>query len=500
MKKKIGLIAIAFILLLSSARLYPQQITDSPVRQLTLEQAIELAREQSPDALIARHRFLSSYWEYRSYIAQFMPKLSLSATLPSINKSVSSYTLPDGTETFVRRQYTSYSGDLALSKIVGITGGSIYMRSRLQHLQNSLDTTGQGSWLSNPVTIGFNQPLFSYNPYRWSRKIDPLKYIEAGRRYVEEMEQVAITATTYFFNLLTAQGQLQIAEVNLANYDTLYRIARGRYNMGTIAENELLQLELNLLRSKSEAENARLEVENAMFRLRSFLRIKNNEQIELVAPADIRFAEVGATEAIQLARENRSSSLGFERRLLESRRDVDQARHQGRFEANLALEYGLSRDASKLSDVYRNPNDMQQLSLSLYVPILDWGQARGRIKMAESNRELVKTSVEQELIDFDQEVYLAVMQYNIQKNQLYIAAKSDTVAAKSYLVAKARYMIGKISITDLNIAQAEKDQARMSYLRALQKYWTNWYNLRRITHFDFIENKLISPDLNKIIQ
>lgn len=472
---------------------------EQKLRYLTLEETINLAREQSPDALIARHRFLSSYWEYRSYQAQFMPKLSLSATLPTINKSVSSYTLPDGTETFIRRQYTSYSGELALSKIVGVTGGSIYIRSRLQNIQNSLDTTGNGSWLSNPVTIGFNQPIFTYNPYLWSRRIDPLKFLEAGRRYVEEMEQVAINATTYFFNLLTAQGQLQIAEINLANYDTLYRIAKGRYNMGTIAENELLQLELNLLKSKSETDNARLEVENAMFRLKSFLRIKSSEQILLVPPAEMRMAEVNATEALQLARENRSSSLGFERRLLEARRDVDQARHQGRSEANLSLEYGLSRDASSLPDVYQNPNDMQQLSLSLYVPILDWGQARGRIKMAESNRELVKTSVEQELIDFDQEVYLAVMQYNMQKNQLYIAAKSDTVAAKSYLVAKARYMIGKISITDLNIAQTEKDQARMNYLTALQKYWLNWFNLRRLTHFDFIENKLISPDLNKIV-
>lgn len=470
------------------------------VKHLTLEETINLAREQSPDALIARHRFLSSYWEYRSYAAQFMPKLSLSATIPSVNKSVSSYTLPDGTETFLRRQYTTFAGEFSLSKIVGLSGGNIYMRSSLQHLQNSLDTTGKGSWLSNPVTLGFNQPIFTYNPYKWSRRIDPLKYLEAGRRYIEEMEQVAINATSYFFNLLTAQGQLQIAEINLANYDTLYRIAKGRYNMGTIAENELLQLELSLLRSKSETDNARLEVENAMFRLKSYLRIKNTEQIVLIPPTDIKFAVVSSAEAMQLARENRSSSLGFERRLLEARRDVDQAKHQGRFEANLSLEYGLSRDASNFPDVYRSPNDMQQLSLSLYVPILDWGQAQGRIKMAESNQELVKTAVEQELIDFDQEVYLAVMQYNLQKNQLYIASQSDTVASKSYKVAKARYMIGKISITDLNIAQTEKDQARMNYLRALQKYWINWFNLRRLTHFDFLENKLISPDLNKIIQ
>ncbi len=76
-----------------------------------------------------------------------------------------------------------------------------------------------------------------------------------------------------FSTLLTAQGQLQIAEINLANYDTLYRIAKGRYNMGTIAENELLQLELNLLKSKSETDKCKgLKLKNAMFRLKIFFK------------------------------------------------------------------------------------------------------------------------------------------------------------------------------------------------------------------------------------
>jgi len=473
---------------------------DSQSVFLTLDEAIVIAQEQSPDALIARHRFLSSYWEYRSYKAQFMPKLSFEAMVPSINKSVTSYTLPNGNEVFLNRQYVGYSGDLSLSKVLGFSGGSIYMRSSLQRIDNSLDTTGQTSYLSNPITIGFRQPVYNFNPYKWSHRIDPLKYNEAGKRYVEDMEQVALTATQYFFNLLTISGQLQIAEMNQANYDTLFRIAQGRYNMGTIAENELLQLELNLLKSQSDVENARLDVENAMFRLRSFLRLKGNLEINLLPPVQTRFSQIPVTEAIEYARQNRSASLAYERRLLEASRDVDQARRQGRFSANLSMEYGLSREAETLPDVYKNPDDLQQLSLGVYVPILDWGQARGRIKMAQSNQELVKTSIEQERIDFEQEVYLAVMQYNMQRNQLQISAKSDTVAAKSYEVAKARYMIGKISITDLTIAQTEKDQARLGYIRALQRYWSNYFSVRKLTHFDFSEQRPIRPDLNKILQ
>jgi outer membrane protein TolC len=488
------LLIIAFTCILTDL-----QAQNQVVAKLGLEDAITIAQTQSPDALIAKHRFRSSYWEFRSFKAQFMPKLNLDATLPEFNRSISTYTLPNGQETYVKQNFTSYSSSLSLSKVIGYTGGSIYARSSLQRLDNNQDSTTNTSYLSNPITIGYQQPIFAFNQYYWDHKIDPIKYEEAKQRYLEDNEQIALTASNYFFNLLIAQIQKKTSEINEANYDTLYQIAKGRYNMGTIAENELLQLELNLLKSQSDLENALLEVENAMFRLKSFLRLKGTEKIDLTAPDEAYFFDIPIGEATEQAHKNRSSALAFDRRLLEAQMNVNQAKRDNRFSANLSVEYGLNGNAETIPDVYKNPDDNQQLSLGIHVPILDWGQAKGRIKMAESNAELVKTSVEQEKLDFDQEIFLAVMQFNMQKNQLKIAAKSDTVANKSFQVAKARYMIGRISITDLNIAQSEKDQARSGYIRALQRYWVNYFNLRKLTLYDFRQKRNITADLNKLM-
>jgi outer membrane protein TolC len=119
--------------------------------------------------------------------------------------------------------------------------------------------------------------------------------------------------------------------------------------------------------------------------------------------------------------------------------------------------------------------------------------------MAESNEELIKTSVEQERIDFDQEIFLKVMQFNMQARQLNIAAKSDTVAQKRFEVTKQRYLIGTIDITELNIAQADKDNNRKAYIMALQSYWSNYYDIRRLTLFDFQRNKRITIDINQLL-
>src|SRR5690554_6206495 len=70
-------------------------------RLMTLEDVIDLARAQSPDALAARHRYRGSYWRFRSFRAGYLPNLSLEATVPNLNRTISPVTLPDGTDVFV---------------------------------------------------------------------------------------------------------------------------------------------------------------------------------------------------------------------------------------------------------------------------------------------------------------------------------------------------------------------------------------------------------------
>ncbi|MDP2422997.1 MAG: TolC family protein [Bacteroidales bacterium] len=491
--KKIHLLALIYLLCAETFAVHAQP----RVMKITLQDAIDLARQQSPDALLARHRFRNSYWQFRTYEAGFLPMLSLDATLPELNRSIDRITQPDGSEAFRDRRYLSSIMNLSLSKNIGFTGGQVFMNTNLQRIDIFADSTIT-SYLSTPLNIGFRQPLFAHNPFRWSRRIEPLRYNEAQRRYVEDMEQVAITAINYFFDLLLAQIRNQIQHLNSANNDTLYRINQGRFNMGTIAENELLQSELNLLSSNAQLESSLLELESKQFDLKSFLRLKQEDLIKLVPPSPTLQLRVDPNTAITHALSFRSDALSFERRLIEAESSVGKARSDGRFNANLYAVYGLTQSAAELKNAYLNPQDQQRLIVGVQVPILDWGLGRGKIKMAESSQELVKTSVEQEQIDFDRQVFLKVMQFNIQQNQLTIAARSDTVAQKRYQVTKQRYLIGKIGIVELNMAQTEKDNAVQGYISSLHNYWRNYYEMRKLTHFDYIRNEQISISLDEL--
>jgi len=470
-------------------------LSQEQVNRLTLEDVIFIAQQQSPNSLIAKHRFRSGYWEYKSYKADYLPSLQFEGTIPNFNRSIDGVVQPDGTTEYRERKFTEYSGNLSLSQKVGFTGGEVFVSSSLKRNVNIFSGDKDTSFLSTPVNIGYVQPLFQYNPWRWDKKIEPLKYEEAKRTYLEDVENIRITATEYFFNLLLSQIEKEIAAKNYANYDTLYRIAKGRYNLGKIAENELLQLELNLLRAEASVDNADLEFENNLFKLKSFLRVKDDVTIELVPPTNTRYFQVDILKAVQEAKTNTSDGLAFERRLLEAESQLDMAKLNGRFNADIYAVFGLTQTSDVFTDVYNNPLDQQQVVFGLTVPILDWGKARGQIKMAESNLDLVRTSIEQERIDFEQNIFIEVMQFNMQEKQLYIAAKADTVAKKRYDVTQRRYMIGKVNdILDLNQAQIDYDNSKKGYYQALKTFWSSYYGLRKLTLYDFETNEKIEFD------
>lgn len=478
------------------------QLAEAQVSALkfTLEDVISLAKEQSPMAILAKHRFRGSYWQYRTHVAKFLPGLSLTSTIPDLTRSIDRITLPDGSDAFVERKVANSTVDLSLTQNIGLTGGSIFMSSGLQRIDLLGVTKDNTSYLSTPVSIGFRQPIKAHNSYKWEKKIEPLRYEEAKKDYIDAMENVSQRAVNYFFNLALAQVNLKIAEMNYSNNDTLYRIAQGRYNIGTIAENDLLQMELSLLNAGTALNEARIQLEIQKFQLRSFLGYNETINIELLVPVDIPEVEVDVAFALTEAKNNNPEILSLERQLLEARRDVAQAKAEKGLTANLYATFGLTQQAALIGEVYSNPEDQERLRIGLEIPVIDWGMGKGRYRMAQSNQEVVRTNVQQAETDFEQEVMLQVMQFNLQDDQLRIAAKADTIAQNRYEVTKQRFLIGNVDVLDLNVALTEKDTAKRGYLSALRDYWSYFYNIRQLTLFDFIAGAPLSAQFDELLQ
>jgi outer membrane protein TolC len=461
-------------------------------KKYSLEDIINLAKVQSPFARQAETRKENRYWQYRFFRSNYNPQLRLSGTLPAYNKSVSQAPLADGSFRYTQVEQSNNTMNLGLVQPISFTGGTVSVNSNLQYFRNfqAIPPFPEIQWGGTVMNIQLNQPVFAFNQLRWDRRTEPLRYEESKRSYVEEVEALSRNAVTRFFDVLDAQINLQIAEFNLANNDTIYKIEEGRYNIGTTPKDKLLQAELQLLRSRQDVTQATINLQIARLQMRSYLGLRDNEEFELILPESIPSLYLSVEEALQLAKDNRADYIAFERRKLEADREVAQARGQ-RFQTNVVAAFGLNNNGLVISDVYQDPTQQQTFALTLNVPIIDWGRNQARMQTAIANKKLNDYVIEQDEVNFEQEIITQVRQFDVLLSQIEITRKSDEVAQERYLVSQNRYLIGKIDITNLNIALTEKDTAKRSYVGALRSFWTSYYDLRRLTLYDFSNRRLL---------
>ncbi|MDR1897465.1 MAG: TolC family protein [Prevotellaceae bacterium] len=465
----------------------------------TIDEVVELAKEQSPEGIQAKHSFRASYWQYRSYRAGFLPSLVFSSTIPNFSRAMTAVQQEDGTYLYRQDYSNRISGAFNVEQNVPLTGGRITVGSSLSRT-DILGDRGYVQYLSSPLNLTYSQSIFGLNDLKWDKKIEPLRYEEAKRRYLRAMENVSLTAIRYFFNLAEAQQRVATSEFNKTNTDSLYKMARGRYNIGTIGENEMLQSELNYMNSSATLNDAMLNLAASKNRLRSYLGFNESVDISIVIPEEAPNIVLDVEKIMAMAKENNPDILGYERQLIEAQRNVASAKASRGFSADLYMQFGLDQQSETIGNAYKKPGDMERVQLGLRIPILDWGRGKGRVKMAQSNEELVKVQVQQAVSDFEQEVILQVNQYNMQFDQLQITAKADTIAQNRYTVSMQRYKIDKIDITEMNNAQNDRDNAVLRHVSALRNYWTYYYTIRQLTLYDLQKNKPLETDYDRLIE
>jgi len=492
--KKLLLFSLLAVFLFSFKNIDGQNI-----RQLSFEEVIKIAEEDSPEALIAKHRFRASYWQYRTFVAQYKPSLSISGTTPDYSTAYEKVWNSQDESYYYRASNTlSNMASLSLSQNIGFTGGTISLNSDL-NLFNDFENDSR-RYITAPVTIGLTQPLFRYNELKWEKKIAPMEYEAAKKTFLANIESVHQRAVMNFFSLSLAQINQQIAEMNYLNADTLYDIASGRYELGTIAEDELLQMQLSWLNAETARKEAAMNLRDRQIRLSSFLGFNESVTLQLILPSEIPELQVNTQEVYDLAMANNPEMINQQLTLLTAQSSVARAKAEKGFNANLTASFGLRDQDEDFALAYAQSNQQQRIRIGITLPILDWGLGRGRYRMAQSSMELAQVQSDQAIIDFQQNLYLDVQQFNLQKDQVAIAAKSDTVAQRMYEVTKQRFLIGKITVLELNNADTKKDQNRRAYVQSLQNYWNYFYNLRNLTLYDFINRKPIETEYDKLIE
>ncbi|HEY1007062.1 MAG TPA: TolC family protein, partial [Sphingobacteriaceae bacterium] len=199
---------------------------------LTLDEVVSMAKSRSIDSRQAATVRETRYWEWRTYKSNYQPQLSLQGILPGYSKTFAEVLQPNGSVDFRAVRNNNSSLNLSFSQSIAETGGTVFGTTQMQRF----DDYDRNSVLYNgvPYALGYSQPLFQFNKLKWDRQVEGLKYEESKSAFTESMEKIAMNANEYFFDLLLAQVNLEIAETNLANTDNILKVANMKLELGRI--------------------------------------------------------------------------------------------------------------------------------------------------------------------------------------------------------------------------------------------------------------------------
>ncbi len=485
-----SIIIITAILL--SLQMQAQQV------DFSLSHAIKLAQENSFEAKLAQFQFTASYWTYRSFKAELLPSVNLTGGLLSFNHSnVEARDAETGKINYVNNNSMTNSLTLSVDQQLPTLGGTLSLQSylyRLDQFDYNLKT-----YNSQPLRLSYTQPLRSYNALKWQKKTAPKEYEKAKKVYLEAMEEVAIHTTTLFFSAIMAQSDYH---QNVAKYEDLkrlYEISQKRFELGTITKGEILQLELSMLNAKVAVTNSKINMDDRLFSLFSFLRIRDYDGVQLVPPSNIPDITVQADEILAKALMNSSHQLSQDLTLLAASQSLASAKSAKGIQLQLRGEVGLNKTANDFSAVYRHLQDNEIVGMTLSMPVFDWGVRKGRVRVAQSNLELAKTQVEQAQEAYVQNLHQQVVQFSFQSDLCQTSMRAQDISRERYEITKKRFEAGTVSVTELNTAMQEQESAKSQYISQLQLFWTSYYTLRKATLYDWTTKTDITANFDKII-
>lgn len=453
---------------------------------LTLEQAIAIAMQRGPSARSAASTRDAARYRDAAFGARLLPQLSLSGDLPIYSRAIIPVVQPDGSTKFVAQQQRQSALSLQMAQRLPFTGGDLFVSSGITNI-NVLGQQDTRLWRSTPFEIGIRQQLFRPNALAWDTKEQDVRSDVAERQYAETKEAIAQQTAVLFFDLFAARTALSNAESNARVNDTLFTLNKGRYEVGRIGENDLLQSELAVLRSRNAVDAARLNAQRAAASLRIHLGIGPDTPLEIQVSNDVPNVVVDSTIAVREALKNGAQLRDLDLQELQQKRRLAEARRNTSIGTTVSASVGYNQTAQTVGDAYKSPLQSQQFSVGVTMPLVQWGARRAQIEAAQADQDRVATDARTTRERRAQDALFATLELEQAARLLTTAAKADSVGAKRFEVARNRYTIGRIDISNLFIAQVEKDQALENYVQALRGYWDAYYRIRRLTLYDFVK-------------
>jgi outer membrane protein TolC len=457
-----------------------------------MDRIVTMSTNSSMSAELHRSVYEESRYKWLEWQASRKPQITLETTPVEYTQYMVQRYMSDIDRDVYRQRKSLYStAAINVEQVMERWGGRFYANTGLSYLGTFGDINDK-QYATIPVQVGYRQDLFGYNPYRWARQTEPLKLTVAEQQKNYDTEQTAEEAVKRFFMLAAAQEQLQMAKENMQSCDTIYAIASRRFQVASISKAELSILELQLANARNTLTLAQLEHQRATKELATWIGLDPTAQLQLLVPQVLPTIHVSADDAIAKAEENNPHYLSSQLSILEAEREAAQLKQQKGLNASIDASVGLNQVADRFADAYRHLLSQDMATVTLSIPLKDWGKRRNAYLAAQSLVEAAERAEQERARDTELDVALTVADFNERQAIVETARQALTIAEDAYAQTLQRFIRAQADAYSLSVAQSHWQTARQNQIASLQNYWLAYYHLRRLTLYDYQRHQTIA--------
>lgn len=460
--------------------------------KLTLEDALNYSIDHSPELQEALINLERNKLNLEAQRASLKSKFAL--TLNPFTYS-NSRSFDNRFSQWYTNESLSSNGTFSITQPIIWTDATVSLNNKFgwQSNTSTSGTTNTNKAFSNDLYLSINQPLFTYNRTKTDLRSMELNYENALINYALRRLSIESTITSSFYNVYTAMNNLEISEAELKDAQQNFEIIKNKVDADLSARDELYQAELNLAQAASTVDNRKVSLENSKDDLKQILGIDIDQDFDVVAEISAQPVKVDMLTAINSAL---GSRLELRQREI-SRTELDiqmkQIKETNSLDGNVSLSLGIMGDDEKFQNIYEHPTNNPRVSVTLSVPIFDWGERRARIKAQELQTKLFDMQSEEEIKSIEIAVRRSCRSIKNLESQMIIAEQSMKNAQLTYDLNAERYRNGELTGMEMNQFQTQLSNQKMSYVSTIINYKLELLNLKIISLYDFEKNQAIVP-------
>lgn len=440
------------------------------VYHLDLETAKRLALGNNPNIIRSLMDFQAAEALFSGSKAELYPSLRLDMTAPSYNESLSEQYVYDPSTGYYNWRWLPtgdyrYQGSLRLEQKLP-TGGAIDVSSLLYKRdyfigssQDSIQTE-----YSSIIRFAVRQPLLQPNSVRlnYLRSLNSLK--KAGLDRQIALRDLDYLIAIAYYGLVRADRRLQLELEDYQRWEKSVSTAEDKYKAGLIPEVEVLKLKVELARREGTLASMRDSYQSSADELKLALGLEITDSIAISPEVEKLVVEKGDPDrAAQYRQELKKTAIDLKNAQL----TYKQKKSEAGLNASLQAYYDFDSKEANLEHLTDDYEQDRGLSLTVTLPLLDWGAVRQKVESSRINLRRSDYDLQQQRREFLVQLRRVERTLESAESRLASAEMAEEFAQKSYEITVARFDVGAATATDLIDAQISLNLARHERLDSI---------------------------------